>query len=209
MSVRRKIMKKILTIGLVAGLTFVGGLAHASVEYFQTFGGGSVMAGNPVPTVFTGTFNMDPNSLDPVLAITVGLSISGGYSGSFNMSLIGPDGNTTTILLDNPGTATSGLNVTLQDGAIAIASSSDLSSGTYAAYGSLSGLNGQLADGTWTLIFADTASGVDPTLNSWTLNIEVPEPVNVALGVFGSLFAVVIVARRRAKKLAAKRPVRG
>jgi len=192
-------MKRSLIIGL---LLLAGSWAHASVIYSQTFSGGTVTGGNPVGTVFTGNFTADPNS-DQVLAISVSLNVSGGYSGGFYFSLVGPDGVTTVILLDQPGTVTDGLNITLANGGSAINSGSDLSSGTYSAYGALSGLNGQSADGTWTLYFSDTTSGESPTLGPWTLDITVvPEPVEVALGVFGVLFAAIVVVRRRTGKLA-------
>ncbi len=52
--------------------------------------------------------------------------------------------------------------------------------------------------GTWTLFFADVSSGGNATLDSWSLGITaVPEPVNVALGIFGGVFAAVILARTR------------
>ena len=45
-------------------------------------------------------------------------------------------------------------------------------------------------NGTWTLFFSDVSGGGGTaTLNSWSLDITaVPEPVNVALEVFGGLF---------------------
>jgi hypothetical protein len=47
------------------------------------------------------------------------------------------------------------------------------------------------ANGNWTLFFADLSGGDGAnvtTLNGWTLDITaVPEPVNVALGVFAAL----------------------
>lgn len=69
------------------------------------------------------------------------------------------------------------------------------------------GLNGLSPNGIWVLdIWNNGLSG--NTLASWSLDVTaVPEPVNVALGVFGLLFAVVIVARRRARKPVASRPV--
>jgi hypothetical protein len=43
---------------------------------------------------------------------------------------------------------------------------------------------------TWTLFFADTSAGGVNTLNSWSLDITaVPEPLNMALGIFGVLLA--------------------
>ena len=51
--------------------------------------------------------------------------------------------------------------------------------------------NGLNPNDTWTLFFADTVNGDTTTVNSWSLDITaVPEPVNVAMAVFG----VVVVA---------------
>ena len=52
-------------------------------------------------------------------------------------------------------------------------------------------------NGTWTLFFADVVtSGSSSTLLSWSLDITaVPEPVNVALGIFAGVFLVVSLAR--------------
>jgi hypothetical protein len=188
----------------IAGMLLLGGWAHAAL-YNQTFSGGTVTGGNPAGMPFTGNFNMDPNS-DTVFGITVDLNVSGGYSGGFYVSLTGPDGSTTVILLNQPGTDTEGLNIRLQDGATAINSGSDLSLGTsspYAAFGTLSGFSGQSVNGAWTLYFADTTSGESPTLTSWTLNIDaVPEPITYALAVFGLMFVGIgagryFLARRR------------
>jgi len=62
--------------------------------------------------------------------------------------------------------------------------------------------------GGWTLFFSDMSpggdiDGGDSTVVSWSLDITaVPEPINVALGVFGGLFLIVGVCRsERVKKL--------
>jgi hypothetical protein len=53
--------------------------------------------------------------------------------------------------------------------------------------------------GNWTLFFADVVDspgGTPSTLTSWGLRLEVvPEPVNVALSIFGGVFLAVIVVR--------------
>ena len=54
--------------------------------------------------------------------------------------------------------------------------------------------------GTWTLFFADTATGGQSTVVSWGLDLgitAVPEPVNVALGIFAGVFLVIIIGRSR------------
>jgi hypothetical protein len=44
---------------------------------------------------------------------------------------------------------------------------------------------------TWTLFFADSGFGATTTVTGWSLDVTaVPEPVNVALGVFGSMMIV-------------------
>ena len=56
--------------------------------------------------------------------------------------------------------------------------------------------NGLNPNGTWTLFIADLSSGGQSTLVSWELDIAaVPEPVNVALGIFAGVFLVVTFAR--------------
>jgi hypothetical protein len=58
---------------------------------------------------------------------------------------------------------------------------------------------GMNPNGTWTLFFADvSAGGGQAVVNGWSLDITaVPEPVNVALGLFGVVFAGVTAARWR------------
>ena len=53
-------------------------------------------------------------------------------------------------------------------------------------------------NGQWTLLFADLSSGSASTLTSWQLSVtEAPEPVNVALMVFGGAMGLVGLARNR------------
>lgn len=60
----------------------------------------------------------------------------------------------------------------------------------------LSSFNNLDANGTWTLFFADLSGGDQSTLLSWSLEITaVPEPANVALGIFGGMFAMVACVR--------------
>lgn len=57
----------------------------------------------------------------------------------------------------------------------------------------LTGFAGHTLSGGWTLFISDVdGGGGDATLNSWSMDINVvPEPVNVALGIFGGCFAVL------------------
>ena len=69
--------------------------------------------------------------------------------------------------------------------------------GTVTLAGSFGGMN---PNGTWTLFFADLSGGETSTLQGWSLNITaVPEPVNVALAVFGGVLGVWSISRRRSK----------
>jgi len=65
----------------------------------------------------------------------------------------------------------------------------------------LSSFNNLDPNGTWTLFFADMASGEQATLISWALEIEaVPEPINQALAGFGVLAGAVVLWRRLRQK---------
>ena len=56
----------------------------------------------------------------------------------------------------------------------------------------LADFNGLNPNGDWTLYFRDASPGGVSTLNSWSLEVTpVPEPVNVALGVFAAVALLV------------------
>jgi hypothetical protein len=83
----------------------------------------------------------------------------------------------------------------------ASASSFSASGGSITLDGTFGNLN---PNGTWTLFFADAVTGGGrATLNGWSLDITaVPEPVNVALGIFAGVFVVVSICRtQRTRKL--------
>jgi len=77
------------------------------------------------------------------------------------------------------------------------------SSATFAS--TFGGMN---PNGDWTLFFADASGGGGTsTITSWSLDIitAVPEPINVALGVFGGLFLIGSLCRsERLQKLFGK-----
>jgi subtilisin-like proprotein convertase family protein len=67
----------------------------------------------------------------------------------------------------------------------------------------LANFNGQNPNGDWTLYLRDVSPGSISTLNSWTVDVSaVPEPVNVALGVFAAV--VLLVQGGRAWRLRRK-----
>ena len=79
-------------------------------------------------------------------------------------------------------------------------SPSTFDSASRVSFGSYNGMN---PNGTWTLFIADLSAGGQSQLVSWELDITaVPEPVNVALGIFAGVFlTVTLVSRLRVRKL--------
>ncbi len=161
----------------------------------------SIPDGNPVGATFSGTVSDVPAGMT-VGGLTVTLNISGGCNGNLYSYLVAP-GGAMVVLLNQPGVgggnlfgaSGAGMNITLQDGpsdhgSIQNETSGSVLSGTYNAAGTLVSFGGSAADGNWELFFADEVSGGGTsTLNSWSLGITaVPEPVNVALAIFGGLF---------------------
>ena len=198
-------MKKLTSIGLLAIV-----LATAINTKASLYAVGSIPDGNPVGVSFAGTYDQATPGAT-VSGLTVDLNISGGYNGNLYAYLVAPNG-TLVMLLNQPGTtsgnpfgyAGSGLNVTLSDMASGSIQTTPETPGSifgsglsYQAAGALSGFNGSVTDGTWTLFFADeVAGGRQATLSDWSLNITaVPEPINVALGIFGSVVAMVILGK--------------
>ena len=167
----------------------------------QTFTSGvTIPAGNPVGVEATGNFT-EAAPGGAVLGITVDLNISGGYNGSLAAYLVAPNG-TTVMLLNQPGVSvdgfgasSSGMNITLSDAGSSSIQSVTGGAGTltgiYQADQALGTFNNSVADGAWEIYFTDLASGGgSPVLNSFTLDIEVPEPVLPALLVFLGLVAL-------------------
>jgi subtilisin-like proprotein convertase family protein len=165
--------------------------------------------GNPVGILCTGLVNGMPTTGSAAGTLTVQLTVSGGYNGDLFSYLVAPNG-TRVNLLSRPGVGSgnpfgfggSGLNVTLLDSASASIQTSFEAAGVqvvgdFQAQGSLAGFYGAPANGTWSLYFADlSAGGGQAMLNEWSLGIEaVPEPVNVALALFGVLFVVARTVR--------------
>jgi len=188
--------------------------APAAVIVNQTFNpsDGTIVAGNLAGQVFTGDFTAGIAGA-PVLDITVGLNVTGGYNGDFYVYLVAPNG-TLGLLLNQPGVAINGfgasgsaMNITLDDlspnGSIQNVTSSSALSGSYQAASQLGTFNSSTINGNWTLYFVDEGSGGgNANLNSWSLGIEeVPEPVNPALVLFAALAlsGVVWIKVRRSR----------
>jgi subtilisin-like proprotein convertase family protein len=192
-------MKKSTLIGMMAAL--LATVMNAGASLYPI---GSIPDGSPVGVSFTGTYDGAASGAT-VGSLTVNLSISGGYNGNLYGYLVAPNG-TLALLLNQPGVtggnpfgyAGSGLNVTLTDATTlggnpvtgiqtTTETPGQLFSGTYNAAGTLGTFNNSSANGEWTLFFADmTPGGGQAQLTGWSLGITaVPEPVNVAMVIFG------------------------
>jgi hypothetical protein len=209
------------------GVLTVTGLlaaASASASLITTYNNNisqTVPDGNPVG--ITSTINVSGlgNLLSSGDNVTMTLNISGGNNGDL-YAFLSYDGHIVT-LLNRPGVTggnpvgymDAGFNVTLSDGSYGNINTYGSSSyttyggqvtGTYNPAGgstAFQSYNGMNPNGGWVLFISDLSGG-DPSqsvLNSWSLTLDVvPEPVNVALGVFGMLFAVIVMVSRRAKR---------
>ncbi len=191
-------------------LLAVSGARGVLIENFTSGGSvGTIPDGNPDGAAFLGTVSEAPGMT--VGELTVTLNISGGYNGNLYAYLDAPNG-TQVVLMNQPGVSGdnsfgatgAGMNITLQDGIAANGSiqnetSGAVLSGSYNAAGTLADFNGSPVDGTWVLFFADEVTGGGTsTLDSWSLNITaVPEPVNLALAIFGLMAIAIRIAGAR------------
>ena len=158
--------------------------------------------------------------------IQVSLNISGGWNGDLYAYL--SHGSSYSVLLNRVGTVnsgddgynTAGLDVVLQPvtthpGLADIHTTMlPTAAGSYEADGrvvytdtsrpqTLDTFLTTDPNGSWTLFFADRAAVNASTLTGWSLDITaVPEPVNVALGLFGVVFAGVSAVRWRLNRRA-------
>ena len=188
-------------------LTLVASLAAVATVRASLYPIGAIPDGNPSGISFVGTYDAAPVG-STVSSQTVSLNISGGFNGDLYAYLVSPNG-TLVMLMNQPGVSLNGIgasgagmNITLTDsftanGSIQNVTSGSYLTGNYNAAGSLVNLNGSQADGNWTLFFADLANGGGTSLvDGWSLNITVvPEPVNMAMVIFGVSFIVIGAVR--------------
>jgi hypothetical protein len=198
-------MKKQLMVGL-AVLT----VCQARAAY--DFTGGSIpdsLDGGLVGVSFSGVISGLPSGYDLVSDLKLTFNITGGYNHDLYAHLVSPNG-TLVELFNQPGSlysSGSGFSVTLGHllgPSIQTAGQTEnqVLSGNYAPSGSFTAFDGGTANGTWTLFFQDLSQGGGAsTLNGWSLDLTaVPEPTNVALGVFAALGGVVGLVRWRVNK---------
>ena len=192
---------------LIAALVVAWGTCPAQdVTWSQSGLSDTIPEGNPVGISFATSISSAPG--ESVQNVTVDLNTTGGYNGDLIAYLVSPNGTEVSLLnlpgvtTGNPfGNAGSGFSITLADDNSAITAATGTPgatvTGTYAAAGSLSSFAGSAINGTWTLFFADTSPGGVTTLDSWNLAIEaVPEPVTMALPIFGALVLTTGLVRR-------------
>jgi subtilisin-like proprotein convertase family protein len=215
---------------VVLNVAWLLAVASASAGIY-TFSSGTLNTtapdGNPLG--ITSTLNVSGlgNILSSGNNVSVTLNLSGGNNGDLYVYL--SYGGQKVTLLNRPGVtggnpvgyADEGLNVTLSGGSYGnintYGSSSYTTSGgqVTGTYNPADGAtafqnyNGMNPNGGWVLFVADMSGG-DPSqsvLNSWSLTVTaVPEPANVALGIFGGLFAVIGALRRWPKMFRAACP---
>jgi subtilisin-like proprotein convertase family protein len=208
-------MKTNLTT-ILGGMACVMGLGlSAAMASIVTLGSGTVNTtvpdGNAAGIINTIHVNVSSwaNSMN---SLTLTLNISGGNDGDLYAYL--SYNGTSVVLLNRPGLAgdpagigytTSGYNnVTLSAGSYNNINTTQnpTPSGTYnpsAGSTAFASYNGMNPNGNWTLFISDLSGGdvSFSQLNSWSLTFNaVPEPVNVALGVFGAVLLGVAGWRR-------------
>ena len=208
-------MKTINSIATVATLAVVLGsrlsvTAGITTTDFATTDGSTFLAGSasgsqviPDNTPAGVAYTMNLNTLGvpySLTSISVTLNLSGGYNGDIYAYL--SHGGQISTLLNGPSAGLSGsaMNITFVEGTgspIPTTSSANLT-GSYTAYSDLATFNGTDPNGNWTLFFADLSPGDTSTLNSFSLDITaVPEPVNVAMGIFVVGFIGTGIIRQR------------
>ena len=206
---------------LIIGLLVVGWVMSAAAGIYSTGlvngSGTSLNLAIPDGTPIGVTSTLNVSGAGNVLSdVTVTLNIAGGYNGDLYAYL--SYNGTLVTLLNRVGTgsgdaiqqtfgfSTSGFNnVTLSDAGTGgnIHNVANPVSGPETGYSpdgsSLASFNGKNPNGTWTMYFADLSAGDTSTLEGWSLDITaVPEPVNVALAIFGGVLGVwSLVPRRR------------
>ena len=156
-----------------------------------------------------------------ITAISVTLTISGGWNGDLYAYL--SHGSGFGVLLNRVGANASGEdgfgtagfnNITLTTSGTDIHTvQNPAANGTYASDGrfdytvntrnnTLGVFLGGNPNGAWTLYFGDESSGNISTLESWEVELTaIPEPINIALGIFAVGLLTFSSARALRKKL--------
>ena len=200
-------MKTYATI--LGALLLCGAAAQATLSSgtFSSSGGPvAIPDGNPVGSYST----INVSGMRPVFeGLSVYLNVGGnGYNGDLVCYLT--HGGVTVTLVnrigqtsENPfGSDASGFQYTLADSYGTAVHDATGTTGYYRPDGSAFNTSfGGNPNGDWTLTFADMAGGTPDNLSSlvgWSLSITaVPEPANVAMGIFAGIVGLTFVIRRR------------
>jgi hypothetical protein len=219
------IMKNwISKLAVTAGWMVAAAAAHGALYTFNSTGSASIL---DYPSSGVGyQFTYNHAGLDQITDVSVTFTTLGGWNGDLYAYLSHGDG--LAVLLNRVGASTGDPDGYGTSGFTAITLNSlattDIhgqqnptsGAGPYAADGrinytdtarpnTLSVFDNANPNGAWTIYFADMAALNTATLDSWSVNITaVPEPVNVALGLFGVLFAGVTAARWRLNRKAVR-----
>jgi hypothetical protein len=137
--------------------------------------------GTTLQYTFSG-INPDGNGIAYITGMTLNFTLAGGFGGDLTGYLrLGNQVNSpyydlNSVVQAYPTISGSGVNFTV-----------DVTSS----------FSGKDPNGTWTLFFADTSPVGQTTVNGWSLDVTaVPEPVNVAMAIFGLALIGVGAARR-------------
>jgi hypothetical protein len=176
------------TLSLVIALSFP---AQATLYQFGTLNGGSAIGAIPDNSTVGLTQSFTANGEgSSITSLTLTFLLQSGFSSDLSGYLRLGNGNTTYFY-----DLTSFIHNQTLSQSSSTTYSLDFSTTTFGSDFS-SSFGGQNPNDTWTLFFADTSAGGQTTLNGWSLDITaVPEPVNVALGVFAAVFGAVNVRR--------------
>jgi hypothetical protein len=173
--------------GLLAGLFSLS--AHATLYPFDYSDSGPIPQTGVAFSAEHGITGIASSisSIELVLTFYNNLSLSGNSSGIQGLLTLGTATDSPFVSFSPTATSSSGTE-RIYD--VTFPGSSG-SPGT--------GFNGLNPNSTWSLVLWDNStSGVGNGLVGWTLDVTaVPEPVNVALGIFAGVFLVVILARSR------------
>ncbi|MEI6078545.1 MAG: hypothetical protein WCS94_23405 [Verrucomicrobiota bacterium] len=185
-------------ICLIALLTALNVPAWAALYSYGTLtsGGGGSSLGVISDNNWIGTTTLPNTSFTAgglgasITELTLTLQLTGGSVSDVTAAYLrlgtgtGPNGgfyDLTGLLTANSGNIVSGTSFSID----------------FSTSGLQSAFNGINPNGTWTLFFADTVPGDTTTLNGWSLDITaVPEPVNVAMAIFGVGMVGVAAIRR-------------
>jgi hypothetical protein len=165
--------------------------AHAALYTFNYTDSGPIPRGGPVFSAEHAITGIEPSitSLELILTFNDSTSLSGDSSGIQGHLILGTGGSSPFVNFYPVATRAGILSQQIYD---------VIFSGT--AGSPDTGFNGLNPNNTWGLVLWDNhpAGGNENALLGWSLDINpVPEPVNVALGIFAGVFLVVLVARSR------------